>query len=304
MKDYLLKFSFALFIFTSSHLIAEPDFYGKINASYENAKKSSVQDTGFENNASRLGVKGKFKLIEGINISYQIENEIDPTDGKADGEKVFKERNTFIAIETSLGKLFTGTHDTALKLSQLKVDLFNDTRADIKYLFQGENRMNSFVGYTSPEIIEGLKVTLNSVSQTTGSFESYALNYSNGSIKLALASDSNAKGYDNKRVASTFSMKSIGVDVGLLYQTTKKLSTGISESGHVVSLKKKVSNKGSLYMQTSSSDIKLESGKQNSYGYTHKTSDVSKIFIHLSNRENSNKAENVDYLSVGFEYKF
>ena len=44
MKDYLLKSSFALFIFTSSHLIAEPDFYGKINASYENAKKSSVQD--------------------------------------------------------------------------------------------------------------------------------------------------------------------------------------------------------------------------------------------------------------------
>jgi hypothetical protein len=39
MKDYLLKSSFALFIFTSSYLIAEPDFYGKINVSYENAKK-------------------------------------------------------------------------------------------------------------------------------------------------------------------------------------------------------------------------------------------------------------------------
>jgi hypothetical protein len=68
MKDYLLKSSFALFIFTSSYLIAEPDFYGKINVSYENAKKSSVQDTGFENNASRLGVKGKFNLIEGIKL--------------------------------------------------------------------------------------------------------------------------------------------------------------------------------------------------------------------------------------------
>ena len=39
MTDYLLKSSFALFIFISSHLIAEPDFYGKINVSYENAKK-------------------------------------------------------------------------------------------------------------------------------------------------------------------------------------------------------------------------------------------------------------------------
>jgi hypothetical protein len=42
MKDYLLKSSFALFIFTSSYLIAEPDFYGKINVSYENAKKKAL----------------------------------------------------------------------------------------------------------------------------------------------------------------------------------------------------------------------------------------------------------------------
>ena len=64
----------------SLSLFSEPDFYGKINVSYENAKKSSVQDTGFENNASRIGVKGKFKLLEGINISYLIDIEIDPTD--------------------------------------------------------------------------------------------------------------------------------------------------------------------------------------------------------------------------------
>ena len=231
----------------SLSLFSEPDFYGKINVSYENAKKSSVQDTGFENNASRIGVKGKFKLLEGINISYQIENEIDPTDGKADGDKVFKERNTFIAVEGNFGKLFTGTHDTALKLSQLKVDLFNDTRADIKNLFQGENRMNSFVGYQSPEIFEGVTFTVNSISQTTGSFDSYGLNYSKGSLKVAIASDSNAKGYDNKRFASTFSLDSLDIDVGVLYQTTKKLSTGISENGHVVSVKKNIFEKGSIY---------------------------------------------------------
>ena len=240
--------------------------------------------------------------MEGINISYQIENEIDPTDGKADGDKVFKERNTFIAIEGNFGKLFTGTHDTALKLSQLKVDLFNDTRADIKNLFQGENRMNSFVGYQSPEIFEGVTFTVNSISQTTGSFDSYGLNYSKGSLKVAIASDSNAKGYDNKRFASTFSLDSLDIDVGVLYQTTKKLSTGISENGHVVSVKKNVFEKGSIYYQTSSSDIKLESGEQNSFGYTHKISKVSKVFVHASNLESDTK--NVDYVSVGFEYKF
>ena len=177
----LLSTTLAVLCF-SSDLLSDITFYGKIITSYESTDKNSKTDTDFKNNASRLGVKGKFDINDGLKISFQIENEIDPTDGKADGDKVFKERNTFIAIEGNFGKLFTGTHDTALKLSQLKVDLFNDTRADIKNLFQGENRMNSFVGYQSPEIFEGVTFTVNSISQTTGSFDSYGLNYSKGSL--------------------------------------------------------------------------------------------------------------------------
>ena len=247
-----------------------------------------------------------FELNENLKISYQFENEIDPTDGRgrADGEQVFKERNTFIAIEGNFGKIFTGTHDTALKIAQLKVDLFNDTRADIKYLFQGENRMNSFVGYTSPEIVRGLKVTINSISQSTGSFDSYSLNYSRGSMKLAFASDSNGKGYDNQRIALTFPIDSLGVDVGILYQSTEKLSTGVTEKGHLISLKRDVSDNGSVYLQAASSDIKLESGNQNSLGYTYKISKVSKVFVHYSDLESNNKSKNAEYLSVGFEYKF
>ena len=186
----------------------------------------------------------------------------------------------------------------------MKVDLFNDTRADIKYLFQGENRMNSFVGYTSPEIVKGLKVTLNSISQSTGSFDSYSLNYSRGSMKLAFASDSNGKGYDNQRIASTFPIESLGIDVGVLYQSTKKLSTGVSEKGHLISLKKKVSDKGSVYLQAASSDIKLESGKQNSLGYTYEISKVAKVFLHYSDLESDKTSKNAEYVSVGFEYKF
>jgi predicted porin len=260
----LLNVTLAI-LFFSSDLLSNTTFYGKINTSYERSDKNFETDIDFKNNASRVGIKGKFDLNENLKISYQFENEIDPTDGRgrADGEQVFKERNTFMALEGNFGKIFTGTHDTALKIAQLKVDLFNDTRADIKYLFQGENRMNSFVGYTSPEIIKGLKVTLNSISQSTGSFDSYSLNYSRGSMKLAIASDSNGKGYDNQRIASTFPIESLGIDVGVLYQSTKKLSTGGSEKGNLISFKKKVSDKGSVYLQVATSDIKLESGKQN-----------------------------------------
>ena len=301
----LLSTSLAVLCF-SSDLLSDITFYGKINTSYESTDKNSKTDTDFKNNASRLGVKGKFDINDGLKISFQIENEIDPTDGRfrADGEKVFKERNTFLALEGNFGRLFAGTHDTAFKVAQLKVDLFNDTRADIKYLFQGENRMNSFVAYTTPELIDGLKVTINSISQSTGTFESYSVNYSTGSIKLAFALDSNGKGYDSTRFTTMFPIESLGIDVGLMYQSSEKISTGVSENGHLLSLKKKVSDKGSVYLQTASSDIKLESGKQNSIGYDYKISKIAKVFFHYSDLESDKTSKNSEYVSVGFEYKF
>ena len=301
----LLSTTLAVLCF-SSDLLSDITFYGKINTSYESTDKNSKTDTDFKNNASRLGVKGKFDINDGLKISFQIENEIDPTDGRfrADGEKVFKERNTFLALEGNFGRLFAGTHDTAFKVAQLKVDLFNDTRADIKYLFQGENRMNSFVAYTTPELIDGLKVTINSISQSTGTFESYSVNYSTGSIKLAFALDSNGKWYDSTRFTTMFPIESLGIDVGLMYQSSEKISTGVSENGHLLSLKKKVSDKGSVYLQTASSDIKLESGKQNSIGYDYKISKIAKVFFHYSDLESDKTSKNAEYVSVGFEYKF
>ena len=301
----LLSTTLAVLCF-SSDLLSDITFYGKINTSYESTDKNSKTDTDFKNNASRLGVKGKFDINDGLKISFQIENEIDPTDGRfrADGEKVFKERNTFLALEGNFGRLFTGTHDTAFKVAQLKVDLFNDTRADIKYLFQGENRMNSFVAYTTPELIDGLKVTINSISQSTGTFESYSVNYSTGSIKLAFALDSNGKEYDSTRFTTMFPIESLGIDVGLMYQSSEKISTGVSDNGHLLSLKKKVSDKGSVYLQTASSDIKLESGKQNSIGYDYKISKIAKVFFHYSDLESDKTSKNAEYVSVGFEYKF
>ena len=61
----------------SSDLLSDITFYGKINTSYESTDKNSKTDTDFKNNASRLGIKGKFDLNENLKISYQFENEIE-----------------------------------------------------------------------------------------------------------------------------------------------------------------------------------------------------------------------------------
>ncbi|MDC1190389.1 porin [Gammaproteobacteria bacterium] len=298
----LLTLSFVLISSFSNQVHADINFYGKINVSLEDVDSKDANETDFQNNASRIGVKGSYNFSPGIKLSFQIEEEIDPTDLRADGDRVFKERNTFIAISGSLGKLYTGTHDTAFKKSQLKIDLFNDTRADIKYILRGENRMNSFVGYVSPDLTDGLNVSINSISQSTGNGESSAFNYSKNDIKASFAIEQNIKGYDGKRFSVMLPLGEI--DLGLIYQSSRKLSSGKSFSGHVVSMKRKISDKGSIYIQNAKSDMRVVSGKQNSIGYSHKINSSTKIFAHYSSLRQQDSNDNITFISTGLEYKF
>jgi predicted porin len=303
MKKLLtLSFAFVLIYSFSNQVHADINFYGKINVSLEDVDSKDANETDFQNNASRIGVKGSYDLSSSLKLSFQIEEEIDPTDLRADGDKVFKERNTFIAISGDFGKLYTGTHDTAFKQSQLKVDLFNDTRADIKYILRGENRMNSFVGYVSPDLIDGLNISINSISQSTGNGESSAFNYSKNDIKASFAIEQNIKGYDGKRFSVMLPLGEI--DLGLIYQSSRKLSSGKSFSGHVVSMKRKISDKGSFYIQNAKSDMRVVSGKQNSIGYSHKINSSTKIFAHYSSLRKQDSNDNITFISTGLEYKF
>lgn len=293
------SFAFILLAMFSYQANADINFYGKINVSLEDIDSKTSDETEFKNNASRVGVKGSYDLSSGLKLSFQIEEEIDPTDLRADGDKVFKERNTFIAASGDFGKLYAGTHDTVFKQSQLKIDLFNDTRADIKYILRGENRMDSFIGYTSPDLIDGLNLTVNSIRQSSGNGESMALRYSKNDMKAAFAIDQNVKGYDGERFSI---MLPVGeVDLGLLYQSSKKLSSSKSFSGHVISMKKKISNKGSIYIQNARSDMRILSGKQNSIGYTHQINKSTKVFVHYSKLSGEGETT---FISAGAEYKF
>ena len=303
MKKLLtLSFAFVLIYSFSNQVHADINFYGKINVSLEDVDSKDANEKDFQNNASRIGVKGSYDLSSSLKLSFQIEEEIDPTDLRADGDKVFKERNTFIAISGDFGKLYTGTHDTAFKQSQLKVDLFNDTRADIKYILRGENRMNSFVGYVSPDLIDGLNISINSISQSTGNGESSAFNYSKNDIKASFAIEQNIKGYDGKRFSVMLPLGEI--DLGLIYQSSRKLSSGKSFSGHVLSIKRKISDKGSIYIQNAKSDMRVVSGKQNSIGYSHKLNSSTKIFAHYSTLRKQDSNDNITFISTGLEYKF
>ena len=265
----------------------EPTVYGKLWISVESQDTASGTEVDMVSNASRLGIKGSMDFGEGIEAIYQAEYEVDPVDGTADESKdrTFKQRNSFVGLKGSMGTIFLGKHDTATKKSQKKIDLFNDLAGDIKNILQGENRMSDLVGYTTPKI-NGFSATFNAIKGTEGLGDdsigdstSTSFSYDSENFYIALAFDSELKGYDSTRL--TLQIPFNRSQLGIMFQDSEKLSTGEEEDGYVISFSQKVGDKGTLKFQQAESDMKLDSGKQFSFGYDYKLSSKAKVFYIL-----------------------
>ena len=288
----------------------QPTVYGKLWISIESQNTASGTEVDMVSNASRLGIKGSMDFGEGIEAIYQAEYEVDPVDGTADESKdrTFKQRNSFVGLKGSMGTIFLGKHDTATKRSQKKIDLFNDLAGDIKNILQGENRMSDLVGYTTPKI-NGFSATFNAIKGTEGLGDdsigdstSTSLSYDSENFYIALAFDSELKGYDSTRL--TLQIPFSRSQLGIMFQESEKLSTGEEEDGYVISFSQKVGNKGTLKFQQTESDMKLDSGKQFSFGYDYKLSSKAKVFYFFTDLNGNQDSKEKEIHGVGFEYKF
>lgn len=288
----------------------EPTVYGKLWISVESQDTASGTEVDMVSNASRLGIKGSMDFGEGIEAIYQAEYEVDPVDGTADESKdrTFKQRNSFVGLKGSMGTIFLGKHDTATKKSQKKIDLFNDLAGDIKNILQGENRMSDLVGYTTPKI-NGFSATFNAIKGTEGLGDdsigdstSTSFSYNSENFYIALAFDSELKGYDSTRL--TLQIPFNRSQLGIMLQDSEKLSTGVEEDGYVISFSQKVGDKGTLKFQQAESDMKLDSGKQFSFGYDYKLSSKAKAFFFFTDLSGENTSKEKEITGIGFEYKF
>ncbi|MDC0590657.1 porin [Gammaproteobacteria bacterium] len=288
----------------------EPTVYGKLWISVESQDTASGTEVDMVSNASRLGIKGSMDFGEGIEAIYQAEYEVDPVDGTADESKdrTFKQRNSFVGLKGSMGTIFLGKHDTATKKSQKKIDLFNDLAGDIKNILQGENRMSDLVGYTTPKI-NGFSATFNAIKGTEGLGDdsigdstSTSISYDSENFYIALAFDSELKGYDSTRL--TLQIPFNRSQLGIMFQDSKKLSTGVEEDGYVISFSQNVGDKGTLKFQQAESDMKLDSGKQFSFGYDYKLSSKAKAFFFFTDLSGDNRSKEKEITGIGFEYKF
>jgi predicted porin len=108
--------------------------------------------------ASRVGVKGSEDLGNGLKAVYQIELGVDMTNAYRDNNIVngnradgFAFRNTFVGLAGDWGTFLLGRHDTPLKISTGKLDLFSDTLADYNNTVGFQDlRADSVVAYVSP----------------------------------------------------------------------------------------------------------------------------------------------------------
>ena len=280
--------------------------YGKLFITLESQEINTGTELNTENNGSRLGIKGNIELKRELEVVYQAEYEVDPVDGTADESngRTFKQRNTFVGIKGSLGTLFLGTHDTAFKESQDKIDLFNDLTNDIKNILEGENRLSELVGFKTPVFGNNFSATINVIKEKDGldDASSFSLRYKTRNIYAALALDSKVEGYDSYRVS--FQIPLNKAQLGLMFQTSKEVNTGNKEEGYVVSISRKITNKGTIKLQLTESDMKLVSGKQTTFGYDRELSKKAKIFIFYTDLSSSRVERKRNITAVGFEFKF
>jgi predicted porin len=105
--------------------------------------------------SNRIGVKGSEDLGNGLKAIYQVELGVRLADGNfsaADGDRgSIVMRNTFVGLAGGWGTFLVGRHDTPLKISTGKLDLFADTMADYNGpLGFNDVRADNAIAYISP----------------------------------------------------------------------------------------------------------------------------------------------------------
>ena len=292
--------------------------YGKANLSVVNQDFGSYDEWTLNSNASRLGLKGKTEISDGLEIVYQAEYEICIDSGDCKGQ-TFKQRNTFVGIKGGFGMVLVGKHDSPTKLAAGKVDLFNDLEGDIKNAFEGENRLSNIIAYTSPTM-NGFTTTLAMIpgegadvdqygQDDTGLSDglSYSVNYTKDSIYLAIAGDQDVDKQDLLRFVAQYQIDAL--KLGVMYQQNEDNLGTKDESGYFVSAAYKLDNNITLKAQYGTIEDDVDGDKEQtlSLGADYKLAKNTKIFAFYTNNTDSAVDSNDDEFSalgIGMEHKF
>ena len=136
--------------------LAEVTLYGKAHLaiSYTDVEGSEDAETDLVSRDSRFGISGKTKINDSLAAIFKYEVGVD-IDGNVKDD-FLTQRNQYVGVQGSFGKLFGGIHDTPVKQLEGKIDRFGDTDADIgkvlDHYVDVQEREKRFLGYYSPKM--------------------------------------------------------------------------------------------------------------------------------------------------------
>lgn len=317
MKKLLLSAAIASTMGFASHGFAagpiDGTVYGKVNVSLVNADDGSNDEWKLNSNASRLGVKGKSEIAEGLTLVYKAEFEICVDDGDCKGQ-TFTQRNIMGGIKGSFGTVWAGKHDTPTKLAQSKIDLFNDLEGDIKNTFEGENRVSNIVAYSSPEI-NGFNSTIAMIpgedadngNDGLADGVSYSVSYKQDDLYLALAGDQDVDGQDLMRAVAQYKVDAL--KLGFMYQQNEDTAGTKDESGYFISAAYKLDSAITLKAQFGSIEDDADGDEEETFslGADYKLAKSTKLYVFYTDNTDSSvgsaDSENSAF-GLGMEHKF
>lgn len=144
MKKSLIALAVAS-AFVAPAAMAEVNVYGKVDMAFGSTNNGAISTNQISSQVTKLGFKGSEDLGDGLNVIWQIEQQID-IDNAASGQSshnTFATRNSFAGLKSSsMGTVLMGRHDTPYKLATRGLDPFGDQLADNRSLMGGAGGAN------------------------------------------------------------------------------------------------------------------------------------------------------------------
>lgn len=294
--------------------IEKPQFYGRINVSYQSTYEadSAGDELNFSklvSNNSRLGLQGSGKLEHGLTAIYQLEYQVAPDSGANSNGRELSQRNSFIGIKGGFGEIKAGNYDTPLKLLQNKVDLFNDLEGDINSIIStGEIRSKNSFMYTTP-VWQGLQVNASRISaedkDRTGGIRkdatSVSLSYTVGTAYIGVAQDTDVEADDVDLIRAVVQYTIGPVQLGGLWEERSEDET---TEGWSASALYNATSALALKAQYGESDNVIADGTSTSLGLDYKLAKGAKVFVYATEENAPATAKDASYYGVGLEYNF
>lgn len=271
-------------------------------------------------NNSRLGLKGEAELNHGLTAIYQMEFGVN-IDG--DGS-TFSTRNSYVGLKGKYGTILGGKHDTPTKLIQDSIDQFDNLPGDINNIFEGENRMNDVVLYSTPVLAEAFTVSFAFIpgedakdgSRDDGvsgdglaDGKSLSIEYSpSDALLLAVGIDRDINGFDLERLAAQYRFGDFQLGVMAEFYENDDVLDPVDMRAGLVSLSY-TKGPGVFKVQAGLADSRINDAQRETFsvGYDYKLASATRLVSYITRNKDEDAlgdATTETIFGVGLEHRF